>query len=178
MADDVDDLDDAFTLDWGVTPESRARESLSQRLYNAIERDDAAEIRRASAEHPGCPFGLVFQDAVRKGSIKCVRVLLELGNRANDPDECATTPLMNAAQGDLELVRLLVAAGADPNALAEDFDAEIDEDCHYRCALFWAALAGRQDVVDFLSPLTHPELRARIPELLRRRREQESRPQD
>src|SRR5262245_21589819 len=144
----------------------------------AIEPDDADELRRLTAELPDWTGGDVFHDAVCWGSIECVKVLLDLGNSANEPDECGSTPLMYAAQGDLAPVRLLVAAGADPNSLAEDFIPDSDADCRYRSALFWAALAGRQDVVEFLKPFTHPDLRSRIPELLRQRREQESRRSD
>jgi hypothetical protein len=175
VVDDADDLGDAFSPDWGATPEWQARDALTARVYQAIERDNADELRRAAAERPGWAGGDVFHDAVRWGSIDCVKLLLHLGNSVNEPDECGSTPLMYAAQGDRELVRLLVAAGADPNALAEDFVSELDEGCRYRSALFWAALAGRQEVNDFLGPLTHPELRARLPELLRQRREEESR---
>jgi hypothetical protein len=175
VVDDADDLGDAFSPGWGATPQSRARDALTTRVYHAIERDDADELRRVAAERPGWVGGDVFHDAVRWGSIECVRLLLRLGNSANEPDECGSTPLMYAAQGGLELVRLLVEAGADPNALAEDFIPEVDEGCRYRSALFWAALAGREEVMGFLGPLTHPELRARLPELLRQRREQASR---
>jgi len=83
---------------------------------------------------------------------------------------------MYAAQVNLLLVGLLVEAGADPNGLAEDF-VEVDADCRFRSALFWAALAGRQDVVEYLAPLTRPGLRHRVPELIRQRREQEARRQ-
>ncbi len=178
MGDDLDDKGDAFSFDWGSTPASRARDALAARAYRAIEQDDADELRRVATEHPDWRGGDVFHEAVRQGSIACVKVLLGLlGNAcANEPDECGSTPLQYAAEGELALVQLLVEAGADPNAVAEDFIPEVDADCRFRSALFWAALAGRRDVADYLAPLTHPELRRRIPELLRRRREQEARP--
>jgi ankyrin repeat protein len=173
-----DDGDDAFSFDWGSTPESRRWDALVARAHRAIERDDADELRRLHAEEADWRGGDVFHDAVRRGSINCVRFLLGLLSWANEPDECGGTPLMSAAQGDLSLVKVLVEAGADPNALAEDFVPDIDEDCRYQSALFWAALAGRQDVVEYLAPLTNPDLRRRVPDLIRRRREWETRGRD
>lgn len=175
-----DDGDDSFSYDWGATPESRARDEFTARVYRTIEQDNADELRRIAAERPDWRGGDVFHEAIRQGSIECVTLLLDLlgDDWANEPDECATTPLMYAAQADLRLVKLLLKSGADPNALSEDFDLEIDADCRFRSALFWAALAGRQDIVEYLAPLTHLELRSRLPALLRQRREQESRPGD
>jgi hypothetical protein len=177
MPTDGDDFGDAFSHDWGVTPESRAWEEFSSRAHRAVEQDDSDELRRLAAERPEWKGGDVFHHAVRVGSRECVAFLLDMGNSANEPDECGSTPLMYAAQGDLDLVRLLVEAGADPNALAEEF-VEVDRDCRFRTPLFWAALAGRREVVEYLAPLTHPDLRAMVPALLRQRREQEMRRQD
>jgi ankyrin repeat protein len=176
MRNDLDDLGDAFSFGWGATPESASRDDFTARVYRALEGDDAGELRRLAAGHPDWRGGDVFHDAVRRGSVECVKVLLGLlgDDWANEPDECGSTPLMYAAEGDLVLVQLLVEAGADPNGLAEDF-VEVDEDCRFRSALFWAALAGRQDVVAYLAPLTRPDLRRRVPELIRQRREQEAR---
>lgn len=180
VGDDSDDWEGAFSSDWGATPASRARDEFTARVHRAVERDDADELRRAAAEHADWRGGDVFHDAIRRGSIACVKALLDLlgGDWVNQPDEGGSTPLMYAAGGDLALVQLLVEAGAEPNALAEDFDPEIYADCRLRSALFWAALAGRQAVVEYLAPLTHPGLRARVPDLLRQRREQESRRED
>ena len=175
MASGSNAPDDSFTFEWGSTPESREQDNITSRAYRAIERDDAEEIRRLAAENPGWIGGDVFHDAVRWGSRECVSALLALGNSANEPDEGGGTPLMYAAQGDLALVQLLIAAGADPNVLAEDNDPEIDPDCHGQSALFWAVLAGSQDVANYLAPRTCVELRERIPEALRRRWEQETR---
>jgi hypothetical protein len=121
----------------------------------------------------------VFHGAVRRGSVECVKALLGLlgDDWANEPDGCGSTPLMYAAQIALVLVELLVEAGADSNGPAEDF-VEVDEGCRFRSALFWATLAGRQDVVAYLAPLTRPGLRQRVPELFRWWREQEARRRD
>jgi ankyrin repeat protein len=166
VSDDRDNWGDAFSHDWGATPESRARDACAARVYQAIDRDDADELRRVAAAYPDWRGGDVFHDAVRRGSIECVRFLLGLGNLAGEPDECGGTPLAYAAEVGLDLVKLLIEAGADANTLAEDF-VEVDEDCRFRTPLFWAALAGRQEVVEYLAPLTDPDLRRRIPELLR-----------
>jgi hypothetical protein len=175
MATNGDKFDDSFSFGWGSTPESQKLDALWTRAYHAIENDDGAEIQRLAIEEPGWIGGTVFHDAVRYGSRNCVAALLALGNSANEPDEGGATPLMYAAQANLELVQMLIAAGADPNVLAEDNDPEIDADCHGQSALFWAVLAGRTDVAHYLAPLTRVELRDRVPEVLQRRREQEAR---
>jgi len=172
----LDDLGNAFCHDWGATPESVSRDHFRARICRALEGDDARELCRLAAEHPDWRGGDVFHDAVRRGSVQCVKELLGLlgDDWANEPDECGSTPLMYAAQVNLILVKLLVEAGADPNGLAEEF-VEVDENCRFRSALFWAALADQQDVVAYLAPLTRPALRHRVPELIEQRREQETR---
>src|SRR5262249_29110955 len=135
MGNDPDDLGDAFASDWGATPESGHRDAFAARVYRALEGDDAGELCRLAAEHPDWRGGDVFHDAVRRGSGACVKALLGLlgDDWANEPDECGSTPLMYAAEVGLALVQQLVATGADPNALAEDF-VEVDEDCRSRSA--------------------------------------------
>ena len=56
------------------------------------------------------------------------------------------------------------------------FTPEVDPDCRFQSALFWAVLSGRQDVADYLGPLTDPRLRDSVPEALRLRRLQADRP--
>jgi hypothetical protein len=85
---------------------------------------------------------------------------------ANDP-----TPLMVAAARDrLDIVEVLVRAGADVNALAEDHSAELDQfpflDNLFAAArltaltaLAYAALYGHEEVYHYLAPRTDPRLR-------------------
>lgn len=129
------------------------------RLYDAMERDDAEALRRYAAEHPGS-LGWFLREAVLYGTPRFVAALIRLGVPIDHPDECASTPLMYAAGTNLEMVRHLVEAGADPNAVPEDFDPEIAPSRLGRPALFRALVADRRDVADYLAPLTRPDLRA------------------
>jgi cytohesin len=144
-------------------------------LGKIVEKDDEASLRRFYAEHPdrGPSYDL-FRHAIHCDSPRCVAVMIELGAEVNTPDECCSTPLMYAAQGCLEIVKLLIEAGADPNALHEDFDPELDPDRHGEPALFWAMLMRNRDVIEYLEPLTHPTLRDQARDALRRWREREA----
>src|SRR4051812_37660298 len=102
MTSGDDDLGDAFTHDWGATPESRRDDAIQARFSQAIERDDADALRRAAAENPEWARGdMLILDAARYGSARCVAALIELGADIHTADEGGATPLIYAAQGDL-----------------------------------------------------------------------------
>jgi len=61
-----------------------------------------------------------------------------------------STLTLAAREGCLEIVKVLVEAGADVSAI---------ETNHFDCALFGAAFEGHEEVVNYLYPLTNPELR-------------------
>jgi ankyrin repeat protein len=72
----------------------------------------------------------------------------------NARDESGWTYLMYAAiRGDLDMVRLLVEAGADPDALPEEVARDLDYDQYGWTAQRHAAALGHWAVVDFLARL-------------------------
>jgi ankyrin repeat protein len=100
--------------------------------------------------------------AVEANRISLVSQLVQAGARANVTDDVGTTPLMIAAlEGYLPMAQLLVEAGANPNAVAEDVTSNIDWGCRGRSALFLAVREGHGEVAEFLAPLTDPWLRIR-----------------
>jgi hypothetical protein len=119
-------------------------------------------------------------DAVVRGNVGDVQQVLAAGIHpdARD-DEQEPTPLMvAAAQGRLEIVTLLLRAGANVNALCEDLSGELDQfaflDGLYRhgrltalTALTYAALYRHQEVLDCLAPLVEPGLRREADEVRR-----------
>jgi hypothetical protein len=120
--------------------------------------------------------------AVVDGSADDVRGLIAAGTHPDERDEPdEPTPLMvAAARGRLDVVEVLVGAGADVNALADDSYGELDQftfldhlaaDARFTAptALALAALYGQEQVYEFLAPRTAPRLR-REAEAVRRAR--------
>jgi hypothetical protein len=116
----------------------------------------AADARAALARHPGLleQLGLhgrlrLMQRAVEGRQLEGIRLMAELGfelsgatRHDNAGINLATTPLHNAAWiGDLEMVRLLVALGADPTARDPRFDAT---------PAGWAAYNHQIEVAEYL----------------------------
>jgi len=88
-----------------------------------------------------------------------------------------------AIRGDLEIVKALVAGGADVNALAEDLSGDLDEfgfldeafqdgELHGLTALLYATLYGHAEVKKCLARLTNAELRSQARAVERRARQQ------
>jgi hypothetical protein len=118
------------------------------------------------------PQSYDLAEAVLGGTVDDVRRLLGDGRPPDDREEANDpTPLMMAAaRGRLEVVKVLVNAGADVNALAEDPYGELDPfpflDDFFAAArvtaltaLAYAALYGHEHVYHYLSPRTAPRLR-------------------
>ena len=76
-------------------------------------------------------------EAARTGEIEAVQDFLRSGVDVNDSDRSNWTPLMYAAwKGQVEVVRMLVGAGAN-----------VDADAHSLTALMWACSQGHLPVV-------------------------------
>lgn len=90
----------------------------------------------------------------RQKDQQAVTLLMEAGAARNNP-EIKNEALAGAAQaGDLQLVRLMLKYGADPNAAGRDG----------RIALMAAAASGKPDVVAEILKY-HPDVNARAPNL-------------
>ncbi len=123
-------------------------------------------------------------EAVLNGTADDVRRLLADGTHPDDREEANDpTPLMvAAARGRLDVVELMVSAGADVSALAEDLYGELDQfpflDDLFAVArltaltaLAYAALYGHEAVYHYLAPRTAPRLRQEAEALRRARTE-------
>jgi hypothetical protein len=136
----------------------RITDELAGRLSQAIEdQDDEAFLESFpetfGAEDWGWWAGQTLEYAIERGLVRVVSALLEAGCPADGIDEHGFTTLMHAAcYGHVEISRLLLGAGADPDVVAEDF---VDG----RCALHLALYLGHRDLVDLLEPVTRPEVR-------------------
>ena len=86
--------------------------------------------------------------AIKNSSKEITQALLENGANPNISDFDAHTPLIYAAeQGNLEIVKLLLAKGADINGIAKGtpFDPS-----YYATPLLYATEKGHKEVVEFL----------------------------
>jgi ankyrin repeat protein len=92
--------------------------------------------------------------AVEAESVTRVKNALKAGANVNNEDEDGHTPLMSAAYlGNLDIVKLLVAAGADPNRWAQGDNP-----------LGRAATGGNRDVYEFLRTIVADEVRKAVSE--------------
>jgi protein DGCR14 len=136
-----------------------------QRAAAAIEAGDDAALRRDLAEYPGLVTHFNFSEsllnrAAELGRAGAVAALLEAGAPPDLTDESGGTPLMAAAwDGHLEVARLLLDAGADPDILLEDHCHGGDPEVVGRSALFFALAKGHRELIDLLEPATRAEVR-------------------
>jgi uncharacterized protein len=126
-------------------------------LLEAVRQGDVAALRRWLADRPGLA-ALPLRDgtspvtlAARLGRVDSLRVLLEAGAAARtpegDPGDVPTALMLAAAQGEEEVVALLLEHGADP-AL---------RDRQGRTAADWAAAQGHQDLAARLGTVAEAE---------------------
>jgi ankyrin repeat protein len=126
------------------------------RLFQAIIAEDVAGMRKAIADGADVNrLGPPHSDAtpLTMASVRSpdvVAVLLEAGADVNKPDR-SQTPLISAAgSGNLEVVKQLVAAGADVEALEQPvLGSEAPRDNAYSMA----EKRSRHEVVDYLKSL-------------------------
>jgi len=103
-------------------------------------------LLRAGADPSMGGLSVPLASAVWQGHEGIVRKLLDAGAQVDDGSEEGTTPLMVAARkGRLHFVKILVDAGADPQAI----------DSEGRAAIHYAK--DHPDVVAFLKPLSAGE---------------------
>ena len=97
----------------------------------------------------------LFDELEPDGSIEKIRALSAAGCNVNQE-----MPLLVAVTANrLDMVKLLVEAGADVN--------KVDYDSGYETALFRAKYLDHQNIVEYLEPLTSPELREDAEQLLK-----------
>lgn len=115
---------------------------------------DRAEVDRRLVGDPSLPEqvrarGLaLLVRAAQARRLVALQLLLDLGADVDEADSDGRTALHQAAHdGDLDIARLLVEHGADPDRTEARFQAT---------ALGWAEHAGRTEVVDYLRGRTRP----------------------
>jgi hypothetical protein len=141
-------------------------ESILVRALEAIRAGDADALSLVLAERPdlGASYhgSQLLMEAAELGQARCVAVLLAAAAPAGYADELGDTPLISAAwKGHLEVARMLLAAGADPDAAIEEDGSYGDPRASGRCALFCALYRGHSALVDLLEPVTSPDMRER-----------------
>jgi Ankyrin repeats (3 copies)/Ankyrin repeat len=166
-----------YTSDYGLVP-ARSTALAEERLRNALSygfgfyqyesfSDDAASFRRIILEHrslaelPSAPLSdpsttLPGRDPLMSLAVEypaAVRLLLKHGADPNTPNEFGKTPLMYAAQyNQLESAKLLLEAGANPNAVT----IQPTDNCQYSIsrtnvtALDYAARYGSAALIKLL----------------------------
>jgi ankyrin repeat protein len=99
------------------------------------------ELLAAGARHRS-----FVRDAIRQGHAAIVEERLKLDDCDLDviDDTDGITPLIHAAGGSLEIVQMLVNAGADVNAVSSEGDTPLRR----------AVMGGKKDIVKFLWPLS------------------------
>lgn len=119
----------------------------SKTVREAVSRKDANAIRRLAEEgadlegREGRAQNTALHLAVRDGNTEAVKALLECGASCDPRNAMGITPLHDAAKaGNRDIAELLLAAGADPLALARNGDTP-----------FLLARKGPSPVSDLLS---------------------------
>ncbi|AMV25599.1 Ankyrin repeat protein [Gemmata sp. SH-PL17] len=170
---------DPFNSRGELSPEEQVWQDILERAYAAVDARDPAGVIAAVTGHPR--FASTFwslpllQYAIESGAVGVVGALLGAGVPADAVDELGATPLMIAAAvGNIEIVRLLLDDGADPNVLPEQHDRDVDPGRCGRSALYEALIRGHRAVIDLLTPVTRSDIRSLADEAAARDRSQRS----
>jgi ankyrin repeat protein len=119
-------------------------------LYLAAANDGSAPTVRFLLDHGAKLESRALVAAAAANDLASIRILIERGAAVNEKDEAGRTPLMFAAgNGNLKAVELLLAKGADVNAVsAEKFETVKNGPIALGnlTALLFAAPAGGPDV--------------------------------
>ncbi|MBZ8180096.1 ankyrin repeat domain-containing protein [Oscillatoria salina] len=96
-------------------------------------------------------------DAIEEKDLEKIHALIKAGcdvngNHGSSFEEGITFLMFATATGNLETVKLLVKLGADVNA----------ESIYGDSALLTAALNGFPDIIEYLEPLTNPEIKVAV----------------
>jgi ankyrin repeat protein len=158
MADDPFDADD----EWQDPPPCAA----AARAHDAIRAGDATALAEVLAGRPDLARNFadgpqLVQEAAQAGDPSVLAVLLDAGFPVGVIDASGGTALMAAAwEGHAEAVRLLLAAGADPDVLVEEHCHGGDPEVVGLCALLFALAKGHHEAAELLEAATSPEVRA------------------
>ncbi|MEO8597433.1 MAG: ankyrin repeat domain-containing protein [Candidatus Solibacter sp.] len=157
----------ATPLMWGITEPEKVRllvgagadvnaKSKMGRtaLYLACANDGSSSTVRFLVEHGAKVDGLALVAAAQSNDLASLRILLEKNVPVNEKDEAGRTPLMWAAgNGNLKAVEMLLAKGADVNAVSlEKFEMAKNGPLAIGnlTALMLASVGGGPDVVKML----------------------------
>jgi ankyrin repeat protein len=116
----------------------------------------------------------LMERAADHGRPAMLAALLDAGVPADLIGDGGITVLMRAAySGNAEVVRLLLGAGADPDALPEDHEPDIDPKDLGQSALFCALEQGHREAARLLQSATSPAVARRARAALKRLRRAE-----
>jgi hypothetical protein len=112
-----------LTLVAGLTAQTLFAQEMPAEMSAAIKADDSAKLAPLLTKEnvsacflEGSWMYSPLSQAVRHNAVKCFNLLISMGANVNKACDGYVPPLMHAAKyGRLEMVKILVAKGADPH---------------------------------------------------------------
>lgn len=142
----------------GLSFSVKAQQLPSPEILSALQTDDTAKlaIEVTKDNISNCYSGYsLLSFAVKVGSINCFNWLIKNGADVNKSCNGYVPPLMHAAEyGRLEMVKILVAKGADINYKYEGNLTSASGLSKDETPVSYAIKRGHQDVADYLKSLT------------------------